>query len=227
MNPLPIIDYPLAEGQYFKEEYQKTQIYLHETAGRPSAKGVINGWAANPDKIGTCCVIGRKGTDTKGNTLKDGEIYRAFDPKYWAYHLGVTTDMFSKFGLPYFRLDKNSIGIELCNWGWLSKTDRGFESYAHVVVPDEEVCYLPNGHRGFHYFERFTEAQIDSLFHVLQYLGKEFGIPLTYRGDEIFDIDIRALKQEPGGYTHNSVTFPYQRCDITPQPEMITMLKSL
>jgi hypothetical protein len=56
-------------------------------------------------------------------------------------------------------------------------------------------------------------------------LWKErYNIPLNYHED-IWDVTPRALKGEPGVYTHNSVRF--DKTDISPQPNMIAMLKGL
>ena len=39
------VDFPAT--QYFKEEFPKTQIYLHHTAGNASGQQVFDGWASN------------------------------------------------------------------------------------------------------------------------------------------------------------------------------------
>jgi hypothetical protein len=52
----------------------------------------------------------------------------------------------------------------------------------------------------------------------------KYNIPLKYNED-IWDVTSRALKGEPGVYTHNSVRT--DKVDIYPHPKMIAMLKSL
>jgi hypothetical protein len=51
-----------------------------------------------------------------------------------------------------------------------------------------------------------------------------YNIPLTYN-DDIWDVCPRALKGESGVFTHNSVRF--DKVDVSPQPKLIKMLKSL
>ena len=53
---------------------------------------------------------------------------------------------------------------------------------------------------------------------------EKYNIPLTYNED-IWDVTTRALKGDAGVFTHNSVR--YDKIDVTPQPKLIEMLKSL
>ena len=59
---------------------------------------------------------------------------------------------------------------------------------------------------------------------LLRYWGGLYGIPLTYNAD-IWDVCPRALKGESGVFTHNSVR--YDKVDVSPQPKLIEMLRSL
>ena len=81
----------LKEGEYFREETQKVQIVLHHTAGNSSAPATIQMWN-NDDRgrIATCIVVSGKGTSTG---TYDGEICQCYSSKYWAYHLGLKSDM--------------------------------------------------------------------------------------------------------------------------------------
>ena len=117
------IDFP--KTQYFAEEYPKDQIFLHHTAGGPNAHIVFQGWASNPDKIATCVSISA-----------DGEVVQGFSSKFWAYHLGLKTSVFTANGVPYKSLDKTSIGIEICNWGQLTQKDGKFYNYVGREMTD-------------------------------------------------------------------------------------------
>jgi N-acetyl-anhydromuramyl-L-alanine amidase AmpD len=204
---------------YMQEEHTKTQVYLHHTAGNFSADQVVDWWIKSPEDVGTCVVIAGKGPNTK-----DGEIVQAFSSKHWAYHLGLRESTFSKYKVPYRSLDKISIGIEICNWGQLTLKDGKYYNYVNREVPKEEVIKLEKPHRGFQFYHNYTDAQIESVRQLLVLWNLRYGIPLKYNPD-IFDITPRALRGEPGVYTHNSVRF--DKVDVYPHPKLISMLQSL
>lgn len=217
-----IIQYPFPETQYVKESTKKSQIYLHHTAGNPNGVGVYDYWKTTRERVATAITICGK---SKNGSWADGQIVQGFSSKFWAYHLGLKNTTFKNAGLPFISLDKFSIGIEICNWGQLTKTARGWETYVGTLVPEDEVCELPDRFKGFKYFHNYTDAQIESTKQLLMYWKRIWEIPITYKGDQIFDLYDRALAGEPGVYTHNSVR--RDKVDIYPHPKMIQMLKSL
>lgn len=226
MNTLDLIKditkYPFHADQYINEVYPKKQIFLHHTAGNANPKATFSGWESNPERIAVCVTIG--GLPDSTNTWKDGEIVQGFSSNLYAYHLGLKESTFQKFNIPYQSIDKISIGIELCNWGQLTYKEDKFYNYLNKVVPSEQVCELATPYKGFKFFHAYTDAQIISVEKLLRYWGGFYKIPLTYKED-IWDVTPRALKGEPGVYTHNSVR--YDKWDVSPQPKLITMLKSL
>ena len=205
------IDFP--KNQYFAEEHHKDQIFLHHTAGGPNAHLVFQWWASNSDKVATCVSISA-----------DGEVVQGFSSKFWAYHLGLKTSVFTAKGVPYKSLDKTSIGIEICNWGQLTQKDGKFYNYVNKVVPANQVCTLDKPYKGFKYFHDYTDAQIQAVKELLLLWKEKYNIPLAYNED-IWDITLRCLKGEKGVYTHNSCR--KDKTDIYPHPKMIEMLKSL
>lgn len=212
-----IVQSPLSEDQYYREEYPKAQIFLHHTAGNSDPFNVIRDWNTDSrGRIATCVVVGRG--------LNDGKIIQAFSSKYWAYHLGVKSSVFNSYGLPPKVLDKTSIGIEICNWGQLTESGGRFFNYVNREVPPSEVCELSTPFKNFRYFERYTPAQLNSVRELLLYFGKTYNIPLQYNSD-IWQVTNRALTIQPGVFTHNSVRA--DKIDVFPQPELIQMLKSL
>ena len=84
---------------YIDEETPKTQVVLHHTANNSSAQATINYWRTRSDNVSTHFIINR-----------DGTYDQLFDLKYWAYHLGTSNQ----------NLNKNSIGIELESYGYLT-----------------------------------------------------------------------------------------------------------
>jgi hypothetical protein len=201
---------PLSEGQYVNEETKKLQIVLHHTAGNSSAPGTIKMWNADDrGRIATCVVISGKGLSKK-----------------WAYHLGIKPDVFRANALPYRSLDPLAIGIEICNWGPLTlKNDGKFYNYVDRIVPADQVCMLEKPYKGYTYYHAYTDAQIESVRQLLVYWNKIHGIPLKYNEADMWSVSKNALSAVPGVYTHNS--YRKDKSDISPQPKMIAMLKSL
>jgi N-acetyl-anhydromuramyl-L-alanine amidase AmpD len=213
----------LSEAQYVKEETKKVQIVLHHTAGNSSAVSTINDW--NTDKrgrIATCITISGKGLSK--NTY-DGEICQAFSSKFWAYHLGVKSDVFRSRGLKFQNLDKISIGIEVCNWGPLEKVGDKFYNYVDREVPADQVCTLDKPYKGHIYYHAYTDAQIESIKQLLIYWNKVWGIPIKYNEKDMWEVSKNALSAVAGVYTHNS--YRKDKNDVSPQPKLIAMLKSL
>jgi len=213
---------PLKTSEYVNESTEKKQIVLHHTAGNSSAVSTIQNW--NTDKrgrIATCITISGKGNSK--NTY-DGEICQAFSSRKWAYHLGVKSDVFRSRGLPYKNLDSLSIGIELCNWGPLEKRGEKFYNYVDREVPADQVCELETPYKGYKYYHAYTDAQIESVRQLLVYWKEVYGIDITYKED-IWQVTDRALKGESGVFTHNS--YRKDKTDVSPQPKLIKMLKSL
>lgn len=213
---------PLKETEYFKEIFNKTQIVLHHTAGNASAVNTVNAW--NNDtrgRIATFCAISGAGA----TNTKDGEIVQAFSSKYWAYHLGIKGEVFAARGLKHRILDKTSIGIEICNWGPLDPEDGKFITYVGTEVKPADVCTLEEPYKGFKYWHKYTDAQINSLVDLLKYLSEAYNIPLKYNYDRLFTVNNEALTGVPGVYTHNS--YRKDKTDIYPDPRIILALKTL
>ena len=214
---------PLSESQYIKSDIKKLQIVLHHTAGNSSGPGVIKMWDTdNRGRIATCVTISGKGI-SKGTY--DGEICQAFSSKYWAYHLGIKPDVFRAMGVKYQRLDKIAIGIEICNWGPLTLKNGKYYNYVNREVPADQVCTLEKTYKGYKHYHAYTDAQIESVRQLLVYWNKIYGIPLTYNEADMWSVSKNALSAVPGVYTHNS--YRRDKSDISPQPKIIEMLKSL
>jgi len=219
-----IIQRPLPETNYFKEIHTKSQIFIHHTAGSANPFNVVTGWKARTDKVATAFIIaGKPSKETDG--YKDGDIVQCFSSKYWAYHLGLKSDVFKKMGVPYKSLDKTSIGIEICNWGWVMKQPDGtFKNYVNGTVPSDEVVDLGTEYRNKRYYHKYTDAQLQATKDLLEYLCKEYNIPKTYY-DNMFDVNKDCLSDKSGIWTHTSVR--YDKWDCSPQPNLKSFLKSL
>ena len=86
----------LSDDMYYRQETKKSLIVLHHTVGG-TAQSTIKYWDTDPRHIATAYVVSRGGT-----------VFEVFDPKYWAWHLGVKDR----------DIEKRSIGNRTCQlWG--------------------------------------------------------------------------------------------------------------
>lgn len=186
----------LNDNQFYSEKTNKKRIIIHHTAGG-SAKSSINWWNQKPDRVGTPYLIDR-----------DGTIYEVFNPEFWAYGLGINN---SKF-------EKESIQIELCNWGWLQQMNGKF--YTATPTPKElskeSVVSYKEKHRGFFNFEKYTPQQIESLIWLIDDLNKRFKIGVNNDVEKFWHYDINSSKKI---ISHTTVR--KDKSDIHPQFELI------
>lgn len=212
----------LPDNEYIKKVTEKKQIVLHHTAGNSSAVNTRNDWATDKrGRIATAIVISGAGSKNS----YDGEIIQCFSSKYWAYHLGVKKDVFAAHNLKWMELDALSIGIEICNWGQLEKRGDKFFNYVNREVPLNEVTTLDEPFKGYKYFHKYTDAQIESVKNLLFYWREVYGIEMCYNYERLFSVSTRALSGVSGLYTHNS--YRRDKVDIYPCPRIIEMLKAL
>lgn len=220
-------DYFLKDDEYIKEIVKKLQIYLHHTASGHDPFRVIDIWEKDKfsssgkrkiNRISTAFVVG--GISTRNNNKEhDGVIARCFDEKYWGYHtgwLGRTSDACS-------------IGIEICNYGYLTKNRKGeFVNYVGGIVPIDQVCDLGKEFRGRRYYHKYTDKQLEVVKELILDLSERFDIPLD---DIIYDwdwFDFNPKKwnvKNKGLRTHTQVR--KGKTDLSPQPNLIKMLNSL
>lgn len=220
----------LTVDQYKKEDCSalKKQLTLHHTAGGSSPKNVIHGWQSNPEDVATPFIIA--GKPTAKDTHKDGDIFQAFGSKYWAYHIAFSKktnkipSKYHNFTLEQ-KIARASIGIEIANWGQLTKDANGnFWSYVKTQVPKENVVTFETPYRGFTYYHAYTDAQLKSLKELIIYLCDKFNIPKNFNAD-MFDINLRALDGEKGIFSHTS--YRSDKNDVCPQPKLIQVLKEI
>ncbi len=208
-----IIQVRLNENQYYQEEHLKKQIVLHHTVSNGNAKNVMAWWAKTPSRVGVAFIIDREGV-----------IHQCFSSKHWAHHLG-TKSKFNK------QLNQESIGIELCSWGPLTRKENPmlkgspkFYSSPGTELPKEEVLKLDKPFRGHFYYQKYTSSQLRSLQILLNYLCETYNILKTYNED-MWEFSTNALDGSPGIYTH--VSFRKDKSDCFPQKELIETIKNL
>ena len=210
-----IIQHAFPVGKYFSKAYVKNQIVLHHTVSGQGVSGDINHWIKSKFKIGTCVIVGRR-----------GDINQLFSSGKWAYHLGVRGYVYKKFGLPYKRMDMNSIGIEIDSYGGLvyNVAKSRWENVYGGHVQCENVIEYKDGYRGYMAFEKYTPEQIESVKELLVYWSGRYGISLKYN-PEMWEVNSMALSGANGIWSHTSYRF--DKSDCHPQPELIEMLKGL
>lgn len=173
---MEIKDIFLGTDEYFPVDFKKSTIYLHHTSGSHRPDYVVQGWNKdhNSDgtssRIATSFLIGGKST-RDGDSSWDGVIVRCFPESQWAWHLGAknTNGLF----------DKISIGIEICNYGHLVKSKTGqYMTYVNTPVPEDQVAELKFPFRGYKYYHKYTDNQLNSLRELLIFLGNKFSINL-------------------------------------------------
>lgn len=199
----PVKRFPLKPEQYYQGINEKKYIVLHHTAGG-SAESSINHWASNADHIATPYVIDR-----------DGTIYEAFDPRFWAYHLGVKGNS---------KLERESIGIEICSYGMLTEKNGKLITYTGKEIPPDKSVKLDPAFRGGVFWEAYTKEQIAALSKLLPYLIDKFKIKLQTHRANFWEWQDPA-KLPPGIYSHSTVR--KDKIDIFPQKELVELVYSL
>lgn len=214
------IDIPFQK--YFTKEYKKTQIYLHHTVSpnklhNRGPQGDIQHWNNQSYNLGTYIIID-----------SDGTVYQLFSSNKWSNHLGLKKSTFDKYKIPYYKLDKTSIGIELDNLGPLLWTKKGYTSFAYpdifYVPKDRVIDYGTKGYRGHRFYEAYAQSQIESLEAILRALTDVYNIPKHYN-ETMWEMSLEALSGVSGIWTHTSVRS--DKSDCHPDPKLITMLKDL
>jgi len=223
LNKIKLVDFP--ESHYGKEEYKKEQIVLHHTVSGNSIRGDIAQWLLTTKRIGTCIIVERDGTPNQ-----------CFSSKYWAGHIGAGN----------INLDYHSIGVELDNWGPIImgsgenmtfgkkangtpniiKTikDKKYTVYGSIV--DVPVTRYTDKFRGYEYYESYTAAQIQAVAELIMLWNAKYGISLSYNED-MWAVSKKALSGQNGIWTHCSYRGPSEKQDCHPDPNLISMLKSL
>ena len=232
-NGLMIYDNFISEDKYSKEEFKKETIWLHGTGGGSRPDWSVNGWKDSfiKDKRGNAVldqngklqllkvassyIIGRKSSSVNDG-LWDGKILNTFEDKYWSNHLDINNK----------DLNSKSISIEICNYGPLTLgSDGRFYNSVNKPILDSEVVKLDKTYRGYDYFEKYTDAQIESTRKLILYLMNKHAVEIEGRiyNENWFNYNDDLSKR--GIRTHSQVSRDV--FDLFPQKEMIQMLNSL
>jgi N-acetyl-anhydromuramyl-L-alanine amidase AmpD len=234
VNDLEIKQSFLPKGQYIDQKTKKRAIFLHFTAGWDNPYDVVNDWALDKrGPIGTHFVIGGENAETL-STKYDGEIVQAL-PNFdvYAWHLGIGN-------VP---LHRESIGIEICNFGPLTLKNGKFYNAYKREVNANCVFDLGKDFRGHRYYQRFTELQLQSVKTLVLKLANELDIDVHKGTQEFlknvdpfvafdFNANVRNDNIKTGLFLHTHVSPKnkfgnYEKWDCPPQPELIELIKQL
>lgn len=211
---MKIIEKHLTNGQYLTQKYVKDTIFLHHTENL-SAGATWRWWNQTPERVGAPYVIDR-----------DGSIYEFFDPKMYAYVLGIKGDD------NYH--EKHSVNIELISAGKLYKVEKEYRFYPlwpnqsrYTVIPEDSVITFSKSFRGNKFYQGYTKAQLISLSWLMKKILKDFPkIIFENKIDDMFTFDQSIIdKHKTGVYTHASVR--KGKSDIIPYPDILETLKEV
>lgn len=208
---MDIVKKYLTNGQYLTQEYEKLSIFLHHTVST-NAESPWRWWNSTPERVGTAYIIDR-----------DGTIIECYDPKMWAFHIGLSDD--DNFW------EKHSINIELVSAGWLIPVDSEFKFYPlwpnkmrYTHIPSEEVVELAKTWRGYKYFHKYTDDQLDALKWLIGKLSMDFKtLKLDNDLKSFYEYDENIIKNHISGiWSHSTVR--KDKSDIFPFPPLIKAL---
>ncbi len=150
----------LDRKDYIATETAKDLIVLHHTVGG-TAQSTIDYWKSDPARVATAYVVERNGV-----------VYEVFDPKCWAFHLGLKESGGA--------VDKRSIGIEIAGEGGLTQRDGKLYCFDRV---SDRTLFKGDSYdnqtawRGYRFFSAYTDAQVGAVTELVNQLATQFKIP--------------------------------------------------
>jgi hypothetical protein len=216
----------LDPDEYHRGPNRPEWIFLHHTAGWNNPIKVVKDW--NDDsrgRIATEFVIG--GQSVKGDDTKwDGKIIKCLPDGGHGAHLGAVGSR---------EMHINSVGIELNNFGFLTKVGNTYKTYVGTIVHPDQVCDLGYKWRGHRYWHNYSDAQIESLRELLHFISDRDGIDVSKglqeflkqdKPQDAFEYKADAFAGKIKGIlSHSNVR--KDKTDCYPHPKLIEMLKSL
>ena len=149
-----------------------------------------------------------------------------FDPKVWAYHLGIRGDDNWH--------EKHSVNIELVSAGPLRLEDGKFRFYPlwpnkmrYNTIPKDQVTTLDKSYKGHKHWHKYTEAQYESLKWIIGKLKLDFPSLAIDNDMDKFHLYDKSIidDHKPGIWAHSAVR--EDKSDVVPFPELITALKEV
>ena len=212
---------------YYPQATAKTQIVLHHTAGRSTAKQeILNNWAKQPYSIATHYIIER-----------ENQTEHVFPDDFWSNHIGSTDSRNTS-------LNKKSLSIEIEAIGYLKLRDNKWFDYTGKEIPLSEakepymvdsngnIVPMAGGYKGFARYQSYTPSQLSSLKTILLGWKNKYNIPIYLNKDNFKDLfpnkystSNNAMGGIGGIYTHNS--YRTDKTDMFPQKELLELLQEI
>jgi hypothetical protein len=227
----------LPKGEYLAGPTQKDWLYLHHTAGWNNPYNTISNWGRDTrGAVATEFVLGgQKITD--GDSTWDGELVQAFPTGGYGWHLGTGNNT----------MHRNSIGVEVNNFGYLTKggwrrnrvwvnghPDK-YYTYVGTIADPDQIVTLSNPFRGHQHWHRYSDTQISVLKDLILFVAERDNIDVRSGLIELIKskgalyafefFDVKHVTNNPGLWNHTNVR--KDKLDMFPQQELIDMLLSI
>ena len=159
--------YYLDKDEYHSGPNKPEYLFLHHTAGNENPMACVDMW--NDDtrgRIATEFVVGGVSINNK-STKWNGVIVKCMPDGGYGAHLGENGSQ---------SMHVNSVGIEVCNYGPLTKVGEVYKTYTGAIVHPDQVCDLGFKFRGFQYYHKYTDEQIEALRELILFIAERDGI---------------------------------------------------
>jgi hypothetical protein len=237
---LDINENHLPTGEYFSGPTKKEWLFLHHTAGWNNPFNVVRDWGLDSrGSVGTEFVLG--GMSVKNDDNKyDGTVVQAIPEGGYGWHLGTGNEP----------MHRNSVGIEICNFGqltkggyhksingrreWIPKQNDKYYTYVGTEADPGQVAELATPFRNFRHYHRYSDTQILVLKELILYIAERDtidirkGLPelVHQHGSAAFGMfDPGKARSTKGLWSHTNVR--NDKFDVFPQPELVEMLRGL
>lgn len=233
----PIREKYLPVGQYLAGPTKKEWFFLHHTAGWHNPYSTIDAWALDDrGAVATEYVLG--GPSIRGNEDKfDGEIVKCIPDGGYGWHLGTGNNV----------MHRNSVAVEVCNFGQLTKggyykgtafvklNPDKFYTYVGTEAHPSQIVELKQPFRGFKFWHKYSDKQIAALKDLILHVAAKHSIDVRKGLIELikkegefkaFDtMDVAMCERTKGMWTHTNVL--RGKVDMFPQAELVAMLLSI
>ena len=220
-NKLIINKYYLPKGEYLEGPTKKEYLFLHHTAGWNNPYNQVDSWGRDDrGKVGTEFILG--GTSINGDTKYDGVLLQSIPKGGYGWHLGDNGSQ---------HMHTNSIGIELCNFGWVKEG----KVYTGAKIEDKQTVKLSENFRGYDSWHLYSSEQLKQLKIFILYIAERDNIDVreglikwikTEGVMKAFEFHSDAYYGKIKGLlTHTNTR--KDKYDLSPQPNLIDMLLSI
>jgi hypothetical protein len=218
---IDINNHMLPRGEYLPGPTKKQWLFIHHTAGWHNPYRTVDHWSSdNRGRIATEFVIG--GPSIYNDDFQyDGDIVRCLPDGAYAWHLGRNGSN---------EMHANSIGIEVCNFGYL----KDGRTYAGSTVHEDQIVELDQAFKGYKTWHKYSDAQIESLRKLILFIADRDNIDVRKGLPELIkQYGARAFEWNEDAYygrikglwSHSNTN--KGKSDMFPQENLMDMLTDL